>query len=164
MDKLFKIFILTGFSYLFTGCEKGVVYSEFVSFEGDVWEENNPAEFIVAVQDSTALFDMELYINTYKEYPYRNMYLFLETLYPSGKMSRDTLEFLFQTETGRYMGKCNNTSCRNEFLFKQNLKFNQTGPHVFRFIQAMRSTDGKLPYVRQFGLKIKKAQSSTSGR
>ncbi len=159
MHKLIQIFFLSLAIIGLKSCERGVVYSEFVTFQEQGWHQTEPAEFVVDVADTIAFYNVELFINTYKEYPYRNLYLFLETIYPNGTMSRDTLEFLFQTEAGRYLGKCNNTSCRNEYLFRQNLRFEHTGPHILRFIQAMRSSDGNLPYIRQFGIKIKRAQS-----
>jgi len=149
---------LLGF-LLLSGCDTGRVYEEFHEIPSYNWNKGDTVSFDTEIKDTNEAYNMILHIRNGENYPYRNLYLFLTTGYPDGRISVDTLEFYFYEEGGKPLGKCSGDICNNSFLIEQNVRFDQAGKYRFGFVHGMRREDGILPYVMDVGLRIEKYTS-----
>lgn len=138
------------------GCDKNRVYEEFHEIPKYMWNKTDSVSFDTEISDTTQAYNMVLHIRNGENYPYRNLYLFLTTGYPDGRISKDTLEFYFYEENGKPLGKCSGDICNNSFLIQKNVRFDQAGKYTFTFTHGMRREDGVLPYLMDVGLRLEK--------
>lgn len=161
--------ILTGLSALAAGlwavlslygCDRNRVYEEYREIPDYRWNRADTVSFDTEIKDTNEAYNLVLNIRNGENYPYRNLYLFLNTGYPDGRQSLDTLEFRFYEENGTPLGKCSGDICNNSFLLSENIRFDQAGKYRFSFVHGMRRDDQILPYVMDIGLRIEKHQPS----
>lgn len=139
---------------IFSACDNQRVFDTYEEIPGYTWNNSHPVVFKVNIPDTSQRCRVILNINNSTEYPYRNIYMFMDTTYPDGSKSRDTLEYYFNDESGKPLGKCSDDICENHFLLKEGVKFEEKGEYEFRFSHAMRSADGNLPHILNLGLRI----------
>lgn len=138
------------------GCDGNRVYEEYHEVPNYQWNRADTISFDTEIQDTNQAYNLILNIRNGENYPYRNLYLFLTTAYPDGRLSLDTLEFNFYEESGKPLGKCSGDICNNTFLLSENVRFDQAGKYRFGFVHGMRRDDQILPYVMDLGLRIEK--------
>ena len=136
------------------GCDRSRVYEEYREIPGYNWSRGDTVSFDTEIKDTNEAYNLILNVRNGENYPYRNLYLFLTTGYPDGRVSLDTLEFSFYEENGTPLGKCSGDICNNAFLLSQNVRFDQAGKYRFSFVHGMRREDQVLPYVMDLGLRI----------
>lgn len=143
------------FSLLFTSCNKNVIYTEYRKFNENEWYAKEKAVFDVDVKDNTSLNNISLMVRHADAYPYSNIFLFLETTYPDGKIEKDTLEVILANGKGEWMGSGAGDIFDFKVPIKKNVKFPLVGKYTFAFQQAMRTDP--LPLVMDFGFEIEKS-------
>lgn len=146
---------LLGILLLF-GCDQSRFFEEFHEIPGYNWGKSDTVSFNTEIKDTNQAYNMILHVRNGENYPYRNLYLFLQTGYPDGRISIDTLEFYFYEEDGKPLGKCSGDICNNSFLIQRNVRFDQAGKYQFNFVHGMRREDGVLPYLMDIGLRLEK--------
>lgn len=144
------------FAFVLAGCDQNRVFEEYHEIGGYTWNKADTVAFVTDIKDTNQAYNLILHIRNGENYPYRNLYLFLDLLYPDGRYSLDTLEFYFYEETGKPLGKCSGDICNNSFMIRRNVHFDQAGKYIFRFVHGMRREDGILPYLMNVGLRIEK--------
>ena len=102
------------------------------------WEIGNTIKFDVEVSDTMSGYDFYIDLRTETSYPYANIYMFVNTTFPSGKTARDTVECILADHTGRWLGSGLGDIKDNHILFKDNVRFPNTGTYTFEFEQGMR--------------------------
>jgi len=142
-------------SVLFTSCNKNVIYTEYRKFNENEWFAKEKAVFEVDVKDNTSLNNISLMVRHADAYPYSNIFLFLETTYPDGKIEKDTLEVILANSKGEWVGSGAGDIFDFKVPIKKNVKFPLTGKYKFAFQQAMRTDP--LPLVMDFGFEIEKS-------
>lgn len=142
-------------SLLFTSCNKNVIYTEYRKFNENEWYAKEKAVFDVDVKDNTSLNNISLMVRHADAYPYSNIFLFLETTYPDGKIEKDTLEVILANAKGEWMGSGAGDIFDFKVPIKKNVKFPLVGKYTFAFQQAMRTDP--LPLVMDFGFEIEKS-------
>jgi len=142
-------------SLLFTSCNKNVIYTEYRKFNENEWYAKEKAVFDVDVKDNTSLNNISLMVRHADAYPYSNIFLFLETTYPDGKVEKDTLEVILANGKGEWMGSGAGDIFDFKVPIKKNVKFPLIGKYTFAFQQAMRTDP--LPLVVDFGFEIEKS-------
>lgn len=141
---------------LTSSCGRNVLYDENHGFEGGIWRSSDIVKFNVEITDSKQPYNVYLNVRNTTDYEYSNLFLFVKTFYPDGKISIDTLEcFLADTE-GRWLGKRSGRMVDARLQFRRNVVFTETGRYSFEFEQAMR--DESLEGIENFGMRIEKAQ------
>ena len=88
------------------------------------------------------------------DYPYQNIYLFIKSKSPSGKIAKDTAQMILANNKGRWMGKGIGDIFDYQFRFKQGPLFPEKGEYYFEIEQAMREEN--LDKVTDIGISVKK--------
>lgn len=133
------------------GC-KQVMYQESESVPDRMWEVGHNIRFEVNVDDTVNAYDFYLDIRNDAMYPYANIYLFVNTTFPSGKTARDTVECILADRTGRWLGSGLGEILDNHILFKENIRFPNAGLYVFELEQGM--CHESLPSILDVGISI----------
>lgn len=107
--------------------------------------------------DVNSLHDISVMIRHADSYPYSNLFVFLTTKYPDGKVTQDTLECILASAKGEWMGNGAGDIYDITIPLKQSTKFPLAGKYSFTFEQAMRTDP--LPLIMDFGFEIKKSKS-----
>lgn len=141
----------------FTSCSKNIVYSKYQTFENKEWFAKDKVTFDLEMNDTQSLHDISVMVRHADSYPYSNLYLFLTTTYPDGKMIRDTLECILANSKGEWMGDGAGDIFDITIPLKQSTRFPLAGKYSFTFEQAMRTDP--LPMIMDFGFEVKKSKA-----
>lgn len=148
---------------LLVACNTNTIYSKYESIDVDNgWSKNEKIKFEVNLEETEPAYNVFVHVRNSEGYPYRNLFLFLHTTYPSGKKVTDTLECLLANEKGEWLGNGAGDLWDNTILFKRNVSFPEKGKYLFEYEQAMRYGDANfidpLPLILDVGLSIEKAK------
>jgi gliding motility-associated lipoprotein GldH len=152
----FKILIILIFP-LIQSCEDNRFFEEYVSIPNSTWNASEQAQFEVNILDTTAQYDFYINIRNTASYPYSNLFLFINTFFPDGRASRDTVEIFLADKEGKWLGEGSGNIYDNRVLFKRNVIFPLSGTYRFEVEQAMRQES--LPEIMDVGLRIEKKQN-----
>lgn len=131
-------FILLTIVLLFSACHERVVYTTFYSQPLEGWHQDSALTYTAEIADSTALYDMLIVVRHNGEYPYQNLWLFVDEYKGNMLLHRDTIEAMMADDYGRWFGKGIN---RYELplLYDAHRRFEQTGEYTFAIRQGMRT-------------------------
>ena len=152
-----KTFILSSLAAVLflTGCGRSALFTQAVDFH-DIWPKDKAAKFVVPVSDTVAPYNFYINIRHTGKYRYSNLYLFMETRFPDGKYTRDTLEIMLANVQGKWLGKGWGEIKEDHVLLKRKLRFPLSGDYTFLIWQAMRVDT--LKAVKSVGLEIECAK------
>jgi len=131
-----------------------VVFDKNKQLENAVWKSSDIVKFTVPLNDSVQPYNFYINIRNSTDYKYSNLYLFIKTFYPSGKISVDTVECYLADNEGKWLGKRSGKVVDNRILFRRAVQFRHTGTYSFEFEQAMRVDE--LSGIKDFGIRIEK--------
>ena len=146
------------FSLLVTlvSCDRSVVFEENLRIKNATWDRSEKAFFEFEIKDSSAIYDLYLNFRHGGDYPYQNIYLFIESRRPSGQIAKDTAQMILADNKGRWMGKGIGDIFDYQFRFKRGPLFPEKGRYYFEIEQAMR--EESLDNVTDIGIAIKKVK------
>ena len=137
-------------------CDRSVVFEENLRIKNATWDRNEKAFFEFEINDSSAIYDLYLNFRHGGDYPYQNIYLFIESRSPSGQIAKDTAQMILADNKGRWMGKGIGDIFDYQFRFKRGPLFPEKGRYYFEIEQAMR--EESLDNVTDIGIAIKKVK------
>lgn len=112
----------------------------------------DPARYACEIDDTVRTYNMKLSLRTSTEYPYRNIYLFMMTTFPSGSVMTDTIHAMVTDEKGKWLGRGTGAVRELTIPYKSNVYFPEQGKYHFRVVHGMRDTI--LKGVYDMGMKI----------
>lgn len=159
----FYMLIALAFDLLLHACSPSDLYHDTRKIPNGIWPMGYKTTFEFTFADSLKPVDVFVDIRNYEDYPYANLYLFLDTEFPDGRRFRDTLECLLATPEGKWLGRKNGSVRESRFLIKRNVILPRKGTYHFIFEQGMR--EAHLRGIPEIGLKISPAgQSQNTSR
>lgn len=135
-----------------TSCDGSVFYDRQKVVDEHGWLPTESFDFDVSVDDTNQVFDFLVEVRNSVSYPYSNMFLFLDTRFPDGSMSRDTLELPLADASGRWMGKRTGRFVDSRYYFRRNARFPMQGSYRFSVVNGMR--DSAICGLKDIGLRI----------
>jgi gliding motility-associated lipoprotein GldH len=138
-----------------SSCNKNVVYSEYRTFSDEQWYAKDKAVFDLEITDTQSLNNISLMIRHGDTYSYNNLFLFVTTKYPDGKILTDTMEVVLSNSKGEWLGSGVGDIFDFKVPIKKNVRFPLGGKYQFTFEQAMRVDP--LPMILDFGFEIEKS-------
>ena len=147
---------LLSFVLFFSSCDNTRIFEENQTIPENVWNKNNVLKFDVDVVDTISPSNFYVNVRNADGYPYNNVFLFIKTTFPNGKISDDTLECVLADEKGKWLGSGMGDMYDNQIPFKRNVRFPNTGKYTFEIQQGMRIDN--IPLIMDVGLRIEKAE------
>lgn len=138
-------------------CDPQRYFSEYQSLPETGWNAALQPEFLVEIEDTGQVFNMQVMFRHAPEYPYQNLYIHMHTDFPSKKSITDTLTLYLFDAAGKPLGSCMGDLCDVEFLYRKDIKFPEKGQYRFRLEQRMRSPNQTLPLIFDAGLCLEKS-------
>ena len=143
------------FSLLVMGsCDSKRFFEENKRIENSVWNNKEKATFKVTITDILARYNFYFNLRNGGDYPYSNIYIFLKTVFPDGRIARDTIECQLADYDGKWLGSGISDVKFNRFLFQKGVKFPRKGEYVFEVEHAMRVDD--LKGITDIGIRLEK--------
>lgn len=136
---------------LLASCDNKRFYENNLPIKNEVWNVNDKPFFVVEVTDTITPFNFYINLRNNSSYEFSNMYLFLNTYFPNGEQSRDTIECILADPRGYWLGK-GTEIIEHQILFKRGVRFPMSGTYRFEFEQAMRKEN--LEDILDIGLRI----------
>lgn len=152
-----RIISLVFFALLLSSCNKNIVYSKYQTFENNEWYAKDKAVFEIDITDTQTLNNISLMVRHADAYPYNNLFLFVTTSYPDGKILKDTMEVVLANSNGEWQGSGAGDIFDFKVPIKKNVRFPISGHYRFEFEQAMRVDP--LPLLMDFGFEIEKSKA-----
>ena len=137
---------------LFLSCDSKRFYENNKKIAQGVWKRSDKIRFEVTIPDTLIKYDFYLNVRNDLDYPYANLYFFIDTQSPAGMSHRDTVECQLADYAGKWLGKGIGSVKFNRFLFQKGIRFRVAGKYIFELEQAMRVKD--LKGIRDVGLRI----------
>jgi len=153
-----NMMVIIWYVFLFSGCSKNAIFEKNYSFENGTWNRTEKPSFEVPVADTIDPVNFLINIRHNNDYPYSNLFLFVNTQYPDGNETRDTIEFVMARPDGEWLGKGFGKLKSLTVLLQPHLVFPKKGNYVFTFEQAMRVDE--LEGIEDFGISIEKMQEN----
>ena len=142
--------------FFFSSCDSNRIFEENHEIVGNLWGSNNIIKFDVNVVDTISSNNFYVNVRNADGYPYNNLFLFIKTTFPNGKISTDTLECVLADEKGKWLGSGMGDIYDNQIPFKRNVRFPMSGKYTFEMQQGMRLDS--IPLIMDVGLRIEKAE------
>jgi gliding motility-associated lipoprotein GldH len=135
-------------------CDSKRFYEENKRIEKSVWNSRDKAVFKVNINDILSRYNFYFNLRNNGDYAYSNIYFFLKTVFPNGKIARDTIECQLADYDGKWLGSGISDVKFNRFLFQKGVRFPLKGEYVFEVEQAMRVND--LKGISDIGLRLER--------
>ncbi|MBA3683451.1 MAG: gliding motility lipoprotein GldH [Bacteroidetes bacterium] len=142
--------------FLVSACNSDVVYSKYQKFEENEWYSKDKAVFDLDITDTVTYNDISLMVRHADAYPYSNLFLFVTTTYPDGKILTDTMEVILSDAKGKWQGSGAGDIFDFKVPVKKNIRFPKAGKYQFSFVHGMRVDP--LPLIMDFGFEIEKSK------
>ena len=151
------MFCLLVLSVCWIGCTDNLtLFEENKSIAEANWDSEEVFKFETSIPDTINGYNVYLNLRNAGNYPYSNIFLFVNTYFPSGTIDKDTVEIMLASPDGKWMGKGLGDIWDNRILFKRNVTFPEKGNYRFEISQAMRLNP--LPGITDAGMRIEKVK------
>lgn len=157
--------LLTGSLLLaFSACDSNKVYESYTSLPDKGWPADKPVTFKVEIEDTMQACNVHLMVRHMPQYPFQNLYVLLDTKFPDGSLSTDSVQFMLFNAAGETLSDCAGDLCDARFMFRNHVRFPQAGNYEFIMRHAMRVDQyrGVLPFVLDVGIRIETSETPAS--
>ena len=148
-----NLLLIAPLLFLITACTSKEIFSEFHSFSDATWSRSEKVNFEVSVLDSTQQYDVFLEIRNNNDYPFRNLWLFVDITTPDGKQRRDTINAELADVYGKWYGK-GVSLYTYSFPYELKIQYPNTGAFIYSITQGMR--EESLNGISDIGLTVSK--------
>lgn len=140
----------------FYSCDQARIFEQDQDIPESGWDSKNILKYDVDITDPATPANFYINVRNADGYPYSNLYLFIKTSFPNGKMSNDTLECVLADEKGKWLGSGMGDIYDNQIPFKRNVRFPLAGKYTFEIQHGMRTEI--VPLIMDIGLRIEKGE------
>lgn len=151
--KMKGIKLLIAIGLLLAACTSSSLYDTNRAIPDAHWHKEMVPSFDVWIEDTTTIYRFFINVRNTDDYRYSNLYVFLQTHFPNGNITRDTIECILAAPDGRWQGRKSGKTIEHQILLNDALKFPLKGQYVFEIEQAMREP---LKGVTDIGIRIDK--------
>ncbi len=134
--------------------DNSTLFEENKTIQDANWDAEKVFKFETEIPDTSNGYNVYLNLRNAGNYPYSNVFLFVNTYFPNGTIDKDTVEIMLASPEGKWMGRGLGDIWDNRILFKRNVTFPGKGKYRFEISQAMRLNP--LPGITDAGMRIEK--------
>ena len=156
-----RLILTLGVFFVFVSCDSNRVFDEYKSLENNSWPQAESINFRAEITDTISRNNLYVTIRNNKLYPYSNLFLITNVIFPNGKKIVDTLQYEMADKNGKFLGNGISEIKHSKLILKENIIFPISGTYTVSIWQAMRnngSVNGinQLQGITDVGLRIEK--------
>ena len=136
-------------------CGNEVLVDNDLAYEHSYWPVSEKYMLNFEQADTVSNYNFFITLRNTDDYPFRNIYVFLTTIFPNGKTTHDTINCPLANYQGKWLGKGFGGVYDNRIIYMHNTRFQQAGNYKIILEQAMRNEE--LPGIKSVGIRIEKA-------
>lgn len=153
--KVNKFILLIVMSVAMLSCNRNDIYFSYQAVSGSGWNKDSLLTFDVNIKDKAMPYNMYIHVRHHGNYPYQNLWLFLENKDVKGAIIKDTIECFLADEFGKWLGTGAGALKEMPVVYRQQLFFPDSGIYKINIKQGMR--DSILMGINDVGIRIEKA-------
>lgn len=142
-------------SLIMASCSSRDVYNEYVALPNTGWGTDSLAVFRANIDNTQPPYNIWLQIRNQNNYPYSNVWFFVDVISPDGYTLRDTLECTLAMPDGTWIGSGWGSLYSLQCPYRLGSRFAEKGTYTFRIAHGMRNNDIK--GIHSIGLRIETA-------
>ena len=146
--------IISVLAVMVEACDSNRVFDSNEPVNPEGWIPREAKEFRVEITDTISIYNLYINLRHTNDYPYSNIYFFVQTRFPNGQLYRDTVEYVLADPSGKWLGKGLGKIKDNRYPFRKGIHMPAKGTYVFRIEQAMR--ENYLKGIHDVGLRIER--------
>ncbi len=144
-------------SFIFVGmvlfsCDKQRYFEQDQPINKGIWYYKDTKSFSFEIKDSLQAFNFFINVRNTVDYPYANLYFFIQSELPDGTLAKDTVECQLADYQGKWLGEGSGELRDNRFILRRNMRFKQKGSYQFLINHGMR-TDS-LKGITDIGIRL----------
>lgn len=139
-------------TWICSACHINSKYERFYSINREGWSKDSTLNFPVHFDKDKQSYDLSMHIRNTNNYRYSNIWLFVCIQSPQGEQLIDTVEFTLAEPSGKWLGSGLGELFSQQFLYKENIAFPDSGVYKISIQQAMR--DETLMGIDALGISI----------
>ncbi len=132
------VFLLIGMVFVLSSCQRKNIYSHFYSMPADGWHADSVMHYNIEIEDSLASHEVLIILRHTSQYPYQNLWLFVDEYVGDVCVHNDTIEAQIADEYGRWLGS-GLTTYELPLLYNEQYRSGYSGEHSFKLRQGMRT-------------------------
>lgn len=136
--KVQNLFFLSLFFLSLWSCSESYVLEENFNIPNQSWSYQDSMLIKVPVTDTKQRYNLYLDVEHSPEFSYQNLYVRINTAFPSGERVSDKVSLELADDTGQWYGKCNSDNCTLRIVLQENIYFKEVGDHQISIEQYMR--------------------------
>lgn len=149
-----KLLIFSVVLLLLLSCSKSKVFDDIQSTGSKGWDASNPLRFSFQIDDTLSSHRFSMHVRNDIDYRYSNLYVFLQTRFPNGNITRDTIECILAGPDGKWHGKASGKYREHLIMLNPGIRFPLPGTYTIDIEQAMRHQ--LLAGISDIGIRIEK--------
>lgn len=148
----FPIYLLIIVGSVFCSCYDLPLYSETQPIDSSGWFSSDTVNFEFNVDDATKRYNCLLDLRHTGDYPFSNIYLFVEVEYPNGKTRIDTINEVLSDSRGYWYGSGLGDMVDHRIGYQTGIEFPLEGLYRINITHGMRLDP--LEEVTDLGLRL----------
>ncbi|MCK5820285.1 MAG: gliding motility lipoprotein GldH [Bacteroidales bacterium] len=140
-------------SMMTVSCHRGYYFESVVTLPVEGWVSEDFVSFEVMVDDTIGDYYIDIFIRNDGRYAYSNLFLFINTLAPTGAQIQDTIECRLADKSGKWLGRGIGGQYSFVIPYKNRVRFPYKGLYRFEIEQGMR--EDPLLFITDIGISIK---------
>ncbi|MGC3979068.1 MAG: gliding motility lipoprotein GldH [Paludibacteraceae bacterium] len=150
-----KLFILCTVIIVTNSCRRNEIFFQYKNITQQGWSKDSVANFDIHITDKDIPYNFFIHLRHRGNYPYQNIWLFLEQSNPNKKTKKDTVEVYLADQYGKWLGSGAGSLKEMQIFYQKQILFPDTGVYHLGIKQGMR--DSLLRGVNNVGVRIEKA-------
>jgi gliding motility-associated lipoprotein GldH len=148
-------FFLVGLIVL-GACNRFTIFEQSRKMTGEKWHKDSVLTFYPVIEDTSKVMNLGFALKHSVDYPYSNLWLFIDVESPGGKVQTDSIEYFLAEPDGQWLGKGNDKSRTVYWLYKRGVKLALPGKYKFAIQQGMRREE--LNGIQELSVWIEEAE------
>ena len=153
--------LLVCLAVFYSSCDQSRTYEKNVTIKGYIWDSKFIPEYEIEIKDTSVQYNLYVNVRHAEVYPFRNIWLLIESQFPDGTKSSKRIEIILADEGGKWYGEGLGDIWDYRALIQENAFFNQPGKYVFTLQHNMRTDP--LPGIMSIGFRVENTNIPVSG-
>jgi gliding motility-associated lipoprotein GldH len=150
-------FVLVVLSLIISSCNKKAVFEDYRSLKHAEWNQDTILVFEFSIPDPKKLYDLSFTVRNEGNYGFSNLWVFVTITPPSGKETKENVELTLAKPSGEWLGSGLGDLYDRKYPYKKTIYFPETGKYTISVRQGMRTKNGILKGIHDFGIALDKA-------
>ncbi|ADQ80539.1 gliding motility-associated lipoprotein GldH [Paludibacter propionicigenes WB4] len=141
-------------SLTFAACKNNDVFFQYKAVNAKGWNKDSLYTFDIQITDTTSTYNVYVNVRNRGEYPYQNLWLFLDKTSPDKVEMKDSIECYLADQRGKWLGSGIGSVMEMPILYQENVRFTKSGIYRYKIVHGMRDTT--LTGINDIGMRIEK--------